>query len=169
MSVQPYQFFKELPPWAKGVVVVGGLAVIYFAGKSIFDRIKKDAESKNSKQVVTDSKKDLQSLLNKGIRLSYPVSTYTALASSLNVAFNGFGTAETQVYAIMGQMKNEADILQLIVSFDLRTIKGGSLFGISQADTYKIDLPGAIHDEMLVEEIQHINQILKNNNVDYQF
>lgn len=164
-----YQFYKELPTWAKGVIAVGGLAILYFAGKSIFDRIKKDASTKDAQQVVADSKKDLQTLLNSGMKLSYPVSNYSVFSSTLITAFNGYGTAETLIYGVFQAMKNEADVLQLIISFGLRTIKGGCFLGFCQDDVYKIDLPGAIANEMLKPEKDKINGILKNNNVDYQF
>jgi hypothetical protein len=164
-----YQFYTELPTWAKGVIAVGGLAILYFAGKSVFDRIKKDAATKDSQQVVTDSKRDLQMLLNSGMKLSYPVSNYAVFSSTLIAAFNGYGTAETMVYSVFNSMKNEADVLQLIISFGLRTIKGGCFLGFCQDDVYKIDLPGAIANEMLQSEKDEINTILKKNNVDYQF
>ena len=31
-----YQYYKDLPPWAKGVVVVGGAVVVYLVGSRVY-------------------------------------------------------------------------------------------------------------------------------------
>ena len=31
-----YNYYKDLPPWAKGVVVVGGLGMVYIIGSKIY-------------------------------------------------------------------------------------------------------------------------------------
>lgn len=166
MSVvkKSYEFFHELPVWAKGVLAVGGAAAIYFAARGIINRIKQDAQNKNYRTSVANAKKDLETLLRAGVKLTYQPSQYNGYVSTLLSAFNGWGTRNYQVYGVFDKMKNKADVLQLIIAYDIQTIKGTW----PQTD-FKSDLPGAIADEMDSIEIWSLNKILKNNGVDYQF
>jgi hypothetical protein len=159
-----YKFWDGLPIWAKGALAVGGGVAIYFTAKSIIDRIKQDAQSKNYRTSVANAKQDLESLLRSGVKLSYSSSQYNGYVSTLIAAFSGWGTNTYQIYGVFDKMKNRADVLQLIVSYGIQTIQGGWL-----QEDIKTDLPGAIAEEMDSIEIWALNKILKNNNVDYQF
>ena len=51
MQDKVYNFYKELPPWAKGVIVVGGAAVVYFTATRIFRNIKNARNKRDAKTV----------------------------------------------------------------------------------------------------------------------
>lgn len=164
MAFQPYKYFKDLPPWAKGVVVVGGGVALYFASKGIIDRIKANAQNKNYRQSVDNARKDLDALLKSGMKLSYSQSVYDGYVSTLLAAFNGWGTSTYHTFGVFAKMKNNADVLKLIATYGIQTIKGGWM----QSD-YTSDLPGAISEEMDWIEIRALNKIMKDNGVSYQF
>ena len=43
-----YQYYKDLPPWAKGVVVVGGAVVVYLFGSRVYRAVfPTEAQKKN--------------------------------------------------------------------------------------------------------------------------
>ena len=66
MANKVYQYYTELPSWAKGIVVIGGIAIVYFTTKQFIAKIKKQAESKDAKTSV-----DCFSVTEKFILLKY--------------------------------------------------------------------------------------------------
>ena len=159
-----YAYFDGLPPWAKGVTAVGLLAVSYFAAKGIIDRVKANAQNKNYRESVKNAQQDLSQLLKSGAKLSYSQSVYNGYVSTLKSAFDGWGTSTSHIYSVMNMMKNNADVLQLIIAYGIQTIKGGWM----QSD-YTSDLPGALAEECDSIEMWGINKILRDNGVTYQF
>jgi len=65
-----YQYYKELPPWAKGAIVVGGAAVIYLTATRIFRNIKNAKKRKDAKKTQSEVKSELAELLNQGVKKS---------------------------------------------------------------------------------------------------
>jgi len=62
MANKFYDYYKELPSWAKGVVVVGGLGVVYIFASQVIKKLKQDAEIeiKNRKAEVIEEEKRLE-------------------------------------------------------------------------------------------------------------
>ena len=89
MANKVYQYYKELPSWAKGIVVVGGIAIIYFATKQTIARLRKQSESKDAKTSVENAKNELQQLSNDCIRPTITKSQADAYAEKIVKQFKG--------------------------------------------------------------------------------
>ena len=47
-----YKYYKDLPAWAKGIIVVGGAFVGYLAVTSILNKLKADKEKAAAKKTA---------------------------------------------------------------------------------------------------------------------
>lgn len=174
MSV--YKYFKDLPPWAKGVVIVGGGAALYFTGVTIYHNYKRNQDNKDATKAADAAQKELVDLKAKGITPSLSGSQFQALSESLVQAMNGCGTDEQKVYNVFKQMKNDADIRQLIASFGLRYYEPCAasqpisyLHWQINDKAYGGGLPTWLSYDLDASEIDAINAILKANRVNYSF
>ena len=61
-----YQYYKDLPSWAKGVVVVGSGVVAYMAVTSIMRKINQAKETAKSMQEVDSANSELQTEIKSG-------------------------------------------------------------------------------------------------------
>lgn len=102
--------------------------------------------------------------------LSYDKSEYDELADKLYTYLSDtssglYGVNQDGVYHIIKKMKTASDVYQLIVSYGEREIRkawhwlGGD----------KLSLPEAMPKMLSSGELKKVNEILKENNIDYQF
>lgn len=75
-------------------------------------------------------------------------------ASSLYAAMDGAGTDEDKIYNVFRAMGTRSDVLQLIKTF-----------GVKDGET----LTEWLNGDLSSKEIDKINNILANNNINYQF
>lgn len=180
-----YSYYKELPPWARGVVVVGGLFVIYLAGNAIYRKMKQAKISKDSREGLRNSENEKRQLQNSGMRASYSPSQYTSWANAIQQAFDGCDPAGTlswgadsplgvasfwsnsgfKVATIFAQLKNNLDYLSLTTAWGVRTYDACGWF---TGDVEDVDFSRAISDELSAREISNLNQILKNKGITYK-
>jgi predicted GNAT family N-acyltransferase len=83
MANKAFSYYKELPAWAKGVVVVGGLAVTYIFVSQIISRIKKQASDKENRQAVESAKDDLQDLSKRGVKPTLTKAQTDSMADAI--------------------------------------------------------------------------------------
>lgn len=171
-----YKYFKDLPPWAKGVVVVGGGAALYFAGLSFYRNVKRNKDTKEANKAGQAAQKELVELAAKGIHPSLAESQFQALSESLVQAMNGCGTDEAMTFNVFKQMKNEADIRKLIATFGVRYYTPcAASQPISYAKYLWNDksfgggLPSWLSYELSATELTKVNSILKGNGIKYSF
>lgn len=177
MANEVYKFYKDLPSWAKGVVVVGGIAIVYFTSKSILRRLKAEKDKKDSKELVKDVELEKRKLINSGMRASYTATQYKTWANSIQQAFDGcdasaeftwganspLGTVSVwsgsgyKVANIFNQLKNNLDFLELLSAWGIRTYDACGYF---TGDVEDVDLIRAITDELSSREISNLNKIL---------
>jgi hypothetical protein len=124
---------KGLPMWAKGVVAVAATGLVVFAVYEVSKAFKNAANKKDNKKTVNDATKELDDLLKGGMKLSNPLSTYDST------------TEFQQVKNILSVVKNQADWLQLIKSFGVRSISDCGSFGYAHTN---YDLPTLLKDQM---------------------
>ena len=125
------EVWSGLPTWAKGIIAVGGLAIIYFTGRTIIKKINASKESKDSKESVKDATNNRASLLRKGLRPSFTETQYKGWANSIEQSFEGcdpFGNISWgadsplgvvsywsksgyKVATIFAQLKNDIDFI----------------------------------------------------------
>ena len=122
------KFIQDTPQWAKGVIAVAAIG----AGYLIYRAVKKKADEKSGVKPLSSSlpaniNTDIQTEAKKN-PLSYSLSQYNEWANALYSAMFMSGTDEEVIYRIMGYMKNNADVLQLIKSFGVRKAGWGQSF-----------------------------------------
>lgn len=164
---QKYSFYRDLPSWAKGVIAVGGIAIVYFTTKSIIKSIKKKKEEKDNKELIDATEKEKKNLEKQGIRQMLSNSQLEAYSQKLVEAFNDCGTTEESVYAVFNGLKNKADLLALIKIYGTRPFSGCLITG--EYGDLNYTLPRAIESEMNFTEIKKVNDILRKKGIDYTF
>jgi len=117
---QIYQYYTELPQWAKGAVVVGGAAVIFLIGKKIYKYVFPSAEEKRQQQLTQNIESEIAKY-EKIHKPSFPDSQYVLLSNTIHnsmkyCAGDDYGTVE----ATMKRMKNDLDVAKLIKAFGVR-------------------------------------------------
>ena len=183
------EIWNGLPPWAKGVVAVGGLAVVYFGGRSIYKVIKSKIESANARKTKVEFQDDLARLARKGIKPTYLQSQYLGWADQIQAQFSGcdfkqnvfdmsdplLGWAGTYsgsgklFVTIAKSLRNDADFAALVISYGVRTYpQCGSIFGFNLMGEVTENLFGAIVDELDQGERDGINKFLESKGITYR-
>lgn len=98
--------FKELPAWARVLIAILVLYVIYLALRGAGARL--SAFGKN-----IDTQAEMQAYQNAGQSLSYPPSQYRTLAEVIYEAVDGNGTNVSDIEGVFMQMNTDLDVLQL--------------------------------------------------------
>jgi hypothetical protein len=115
-----YQYYKELPPWAKGIVVVGGVAALFFVGKKLYTIVFPSEEAKRNAELGRNINTEIVNL-QKFMKPSYPDSTYDTLANTIyNSMKFAVGDDYGAVQDSLKKMKNDLDVAKLIKSFGSR-------------------------------------------------
>lgn len=181
MQDKVYNFYKELPPWAKGVIVVGGAAVVYFTATRIFRNIKNARNKRDAKKTQSEVKSELAQLQQQGIKKSYPDSQYNAWADKIEKQFDGIDWKQNwfdkdvpiigqwsgsgkSVAEIFKQLKNNVDLLALVAAYGVRTYDQAGVF----TGDFTGNLYQAIQDELDKGEIDALNALLKKKGITYQ-
>lgn len=165
MANKAYSYYTELPAWAKGVVVVGGLAVTYIFVSQIISRIKKQASDKDNRQAVESAKDDLQELRKNGIKPTLSKAQTDAMADAI---LNQYKNADLllQSYSVterqFNMLKNDADFLMLKTSWGVRTYPDAFLGSVSN-----VTLEAAIQNELFNSSITKLNAILAKKGIKY--
>ncbi len=162
-----YKVYSELPAWAKGVVVIGGIAIVYFTGRTIYRSIDKKVSAKKDAQTVRDVKDEIRQSQQNGKKQTYPDSQYKAWADSIEKAFDGcdpFETAQNTINRAVRELKNDTDWLKLVDAYGVRTYdQCGWWMG-----TFTGNLYSAISDELDSAEKSYINKLLSERGITYK-
>lgn len=116
-----YKYYTELPQWAKGVVVVGGVGVVGLLGFRIYRKLFPSDSERQAQQLLNTIATDIQRWRREGLSQSYPDLEYQTLA---NAAYEGMrycaGDSYSDVETIMKKMQNNLDVALLIDAFGIR-------------------------------------------------
>lgn len=179
------EVWSGLPTWAKGIIAVGGLAIIYFTGRTIIKKINASKEAKDSRESVREASNDRASLLRKGLKPSFAPTQYQGWANSIEQSFEGcdpFGNitwgadsplgsvsywskSGYKVATIFNQLKNDIDFLDLTIAWGVRTYDD---CGIFTGDVKDVDLFKAIEDELTDAERRDLNKILAKKGITFK-
>lgn len=170
MATKVVTYYKGLPPWGRGVVVVGGAVVAVIVVAKIYKGIKNKIAENNAMLEAQQSASDLKDLIGMGVNPTYPNSQYESWSNQLVQAFTGCGTDVDAVYSIFKNIQNEADILKLISTYGIRPYDKCMhwiyLFG---GGVQNLSLPGAMTSELSSSDIDNINNLLASKGIKYRF
>ena len=163
-----YKYYKELPDWAQGVVIVGGGLIVWFGvanpiRKLIIKKLDQEKEQRETKAAGHE----LNKLKRQGVSPTITKAQAESFSNTLRIAFSDCGTNEQAVYNVMEQMNNEADIYLLIDTYGIREYSGCGPWNVFAA-TQNVGLSSAISDEMPVE-MPIINAILAKKGIKFRF
>lgn len=161
------EVWNGLPTWAKGVIAVAGVAIVYFTTKSIIKSIKRKKEEQDNRDLLDAAERRKRELDKQGIRQTLSDAQLESFSQKLAQAFADCGTTEESVYTVFKALKNEADIQALIKIYGTRPYSGCNLYG--EFGDIKNTLPGAMESELDSAETKKVNDILKGKNINYQF
>lgn len=180
MKAGVFEYYKELPGWAKGLIVVGGAAVVGFTGWKVYKGVQGLADKAKANKSIKDVAGDLKSMQDSGQQQSFPESQYAGYASQIETQFAGcdFSAAVPffpgkdltysgrALYNILDGFKNNVDFLKLVNAWGVRTYDA---CGLGTGDVKNVSLYGAVSDELSTDEIQIINDLLASKNISYKF
>ncbi|MCE5295091.1 MAG: hypothetical protein LLF94_10840 [Chlamydiales bacterium] len=173
-----FSYYKELPQWAKGVVVIGGAVVVGLIGISVVRKLRGVSDIAKAKRQLRNTNNDLKALEQTGLRGSFPKSQYSAWASQLHTQFGGCDFSATfyssrlpfasssfiMLANIVKQLKNDVDWLSLVSEYGVKTY---DQCGIGTGD-FTGDLYAAISDELTAQETAELNKLLQERKISYR-
>ena len=185
MANKFYDYYKDIPTWAKGVVVVGGIAIVYFTAKSFLKKVKANAEKEKAMETVTYQKKEEKQLEETGLRATFSDSQYKAWADALQNQFDGCdidisdftfwgnlfkgftgSNSAKKLVSIISKFKNDLDFLKLSTAWGIRTY---DQCGWGTGNVENATLSKAVSDELNETEISTINKTLAKSGIKYKF
>lgn len=169
--------YTELPSWAKGVVVVGGLVVGYVAVTSIIGAIKGAINKGKSEQEVNTAKDELQQQINNGNKPTIARSTAEAISSGIVEAANDCdvtGNGARTIISKFDNIQNQADMLLLVDVFGLRKkvrcpFTSDTRESFWSKYTTPISLSAILGSELSQGQIDTINKNLASKGIKYKF
>lgn len=159
------EVWNGLPTWAKGVVAVGGLVLVYMVGRQVWKLIKPKSEQEQSnKEIVQGAKDDIRTFEQQGQKQSFSNLQYDQFA---NTIYNGMRYAVGDDYGTveitMKKMKNNLDVAKLIQAFGSRQ---DYAFGIPVSG--KLDLFTYVQKELGNDWGGLTNYRVRNINADWK-
>ena len=116
-----YQYYKDLPPWAKGVSVVGVLLITYVVGRRVYKYAFPSQSEKEARKLFDNIENEINKKEEQGMSPTFPDSNYVTFA---NTIYNGMryavGDNYSDVEENMKKMQNDLDVAKLIKAFGIR-------------------------------------------------
>jgi hypothetical protein len=166
-----YQYYKDLPPWAKGVVVVGGVVVVYLVGSRVYRAVFPTEAQRKNRELEKNIDNEISKLQGNGKKASFSDSNYNTFANTIyNSMRYAVGDDYGTVELTLKRMKNDLDVAKLIKAFG---VKQDYFFGIPAGD--KMDLFTYIQKELGNEyggltnyRVKRINEDWSKKGISYQ-
>lgn len=151
------KFFNSLPPLAKTIIVIVGVAILGGIILFIIKQVKRISENRDPAKVVSDAEKEKQQEQANGQTLSFPMSTYQATVSTIAKQLDGCELPKTEIAVIESVIKvakKKIDWLQLVTDFNKKEISVCGSFGL-KSETY--DLISLLKDQLDTGGYYNIN------------
>ena len=166
-----YQYYKDLPPWAKGVVVVGGALVVYLVGSRVYRAVFPTEAQRKNRELEKNIDSEISKLQGNGKKASFSDSNYNTFANTIyNSMRFAVGDDYSTVESTLKRMKNDLDVAKLIKAFG---VKQDYFFGLPTGD--KMDLFTYIQKELGNEyggltnyRVKRINEDWSKKGISYQ-
>jgi hypothetical protein len=166
-----YQYYKDLPPWAKGVVVVGGAVVVYLVGSRVYRAVFPTEAQRKNRELEKNIDSEISKLQGNGKKASFSDSNYNTFANTIyNSMRFAVGDDYSTVESTLKRMKNDLDVAKLVKAFG---VKQDYFFGLPTGD--KMDLFTYIQKELGNEyggltnyRVKRINEDWSKKGISYQ-
>ena len=176
MANKVFDYYKELPSWAKGVVIVGGLAVSYVFISRTIARIRKAKDIKDVQKETDYANRDLIELARRGIKPTIDRTQMEIIIKSLEDSMNGCSYSQTRIENAFKKLNNEADLKLLIRDFGVRyytpcAISSPISYAIYLSDNKHFGgtLATWLNYDLGTSDINKINKILSDKNINFKF
>ena len=176
MANKLMDYYKDLPTWSKGVVAVGGLAVVVIVGYTVYKKIKTSLDIRKNLEESESASDDLKDLENQGIKPTLNNSQIMTIINSLKDAMNGCGTTEQRVYDNFSKLNNDADFLLLLKIWKVQYYEPCSVTNPISYTRWMFDdkifggnLSEWLNYDMTTTEINKINSILATKGIKHRF
>lgn len=169
-----YKYYKDLPQWAKGVVVVGGIAIGYAVVSTIVKKITAASDLAKLEKEINTADADLQNENRAGRRQTLSNSTLEAMSSAIVEASNDCGTEDDVILSRFDNIKNEADILAFVKTFGLRQkvrcpFSNDTRESFWGSKTPPMTLSAMLASELSQGQLDKINEKLSAKGIKYRF
>ena len=169
-----YQYYKDLPSWAKGVVVIGGGLVAYLGVTTIMRKIKQAKETAMAMQEVDSANSELQAEIRNGKKPTINNTIAEAISNGIISASNDCGTDEKLIFSQFDKVNNQADILLLVQVFGLRkkircVFSDDPRESFMSAYTPPMSLSAILNSELDTTQLQTLNNKLATKGIKYKF
>lgn len=113
-----YKYYKDLPPYVKGAVIIGIGAVLFIVGKKLFF----PSESEKAKrQLLKSVDQEIANFFRQGMKPTYSDSQYSQFANQIYEGMRYIaGDDYTLVENTLKRMQNNLDVAKLIKAFGSR-------------------------------------------------
>lgn len=128
-----YETFKQLPPWAKGVVGVGAALGIFFVGKKLYHIVFPSEAEKRNATLLKGIDADISRWKSEGMQPSFASAEYQTDANAIydgmrNVFSDNYEIVETT----LKKMRHNLDVALLMKAFGTR--QDYDVFGFATGD-----------------------------------
>jgi ABC-type microcin C transport system permease subunit YejB len=113
-----YKYYADLPSWAKGIVVVGGVAIVGLFSFKIYKKLFPSDQEKKNKELANGIDAEISKWIKKGQKASFNDSNYLIFANTIYDSMRyAIGDDYGKVVDTMELMKNDLDVAKLIKAF----------------------------------------------------
>jgi hypothetical protein len=139
-----YDYYKDLPAWAKGIVIVGGVGIVAFAGIKIAKAIFPSKVRQQEQQQEKDLEQEIKDQEKQGKKQTFPDSNYLGFANTIYDSIRYcVGDDYANVVSTCKKMMNDIDVAKLILAYGTRQ---RYCFGVPVGN--KLDLISTIRAEL---------------------
>lgn len=156
------QVWKDLPPWAKGVIAVAGTAAAVYTGYLVYQGIQSYKAKRDSRAQVDAASDDLTGLIKNGTKPTLSASQLNLISNNLFTAMDGYGTNSDAILHEFAKINNEADLLALIKTYGTKTISSGSF---NPEPNFIGSLTAALSNELSNTYILALNNMLSRKGI----
>ena len=154
----------NLPPWAKGAIVLGGVVLGVYLVKKVLSAPAKLVQGAGARDESKETFQEMDKLKSEGKKPTLTDSQASQIANQIHTAMDGYGTDEDSIVRAMKKIKNDMDYLKVKNKYDIRVVSSGRF---NPEPNYKGNLPGALHSEMSTYWTDLVNKNLRAVGVKY--
>jgi hypothetical protein len=169
-------YYKELPSWSKGVVAIGGIALVGIIAYTVYKKVKNISDLKINLKESDSASQELSDLATQGIRPTLSNSQVQSLINALKDAMNGCGTNEQRIYDTFSKLNNDADVKLLLKLWQVQYYEPCSATSpISYArwmfndKAFGGNLSEWLNYDLSSSEIKQINSIFAKKGIKHKF